>query len=510
ARHPGARVELSVFADSQRPAQPGLQLHARPAARRRRRHRRQISAGAGVAKQLGVGGQQQGRHRQAPVRRFCASAAAWQTGRRAETGEPDGGEPPPRRTAFHCLAEAGWLESSRQLLRLTGQPEFWLLGQPEPEGGRTAPGRLRAWLEQLDGGASRLQGQEDSVVKVRSWRTPSGADLVFMTTNKEKADTPLEQDLSIFPHLEVGQWRSTPTKETACAQTEVGRSIEDLLDSQTASAAVAAIATTAATSPRPTRCPSCSTHRPMRCGHSSSSSSSKQLEHASWIHQHVEPHEDAARLAPAWEAADDEAFPAILARPGAGKLGWGAAASDGEPRLTTRAAACLGQRAEPTSSRAPEEAEELPVQAERSNRVKAGGAAAAAARSKEDGRDWQHMSTAENSASNRNCRSLRRLRGARPEPGFCLLVCRGLPPDGATNAVMPVAPRRTPCLPQWQAKPPAALLPPLPLPARLSRLPAPIPGSPLRRLAEVSEEPSENRKSSGRKAAAAELCREFL
>uniref|UniRef100_A0A1I8F9C6 ANK_REP_REGION domain-containing protein n=1 Tax=Macrostomum lignano TaxID=282301 RepID=A0A1I8F9C6_9PLAT len=191
------RVELSVFADSQRPAQPGLHFTPDPL----------LGVAADIADKfplvpeslssLASGGQ-------AAADTDRRLAAAWQT-RAAETGEPDGGEPPPRRTAFHCLAEAGWLESLAQLLRLTGQPEFWLLGQPEPEGGRTAvqllrerrfrsllasPGRLRAWLEQLDGRASRLQGQEDSVVKVRSWRTPSGADLVFMTTNKEKGRHP--------------------------------------------------------------------------------------------------------------------------------------------------------------------------------------------------------------------------------------------------------------------------------------------------------------------------------
>uniref|UniRef100_A0A1I8FNC0 Uncharacterized protein n=1 Tax=Macrostomum lignano TaxID=282301 RepID=A0A1I8FNC0_9PLAT len=45
-----------------------------------------------------------------------------------------------------------------------------------------------------------------------------------MTTNKEKADTPLRSRTLASSHTwRSGTWRSTPTKETACAQTEVGR-----------------------------------------------------------------------------------------------------------------------------------------------------------------------------------------------------------------------------------------------------------------------------------------------
>uniref|UniRef100_A0A1I8FSC2 ANK_REP_REGION domain-containing protein n=1 Tax=Macrostomum lignano TaxID=282301 RepID=A0A1I8FSC2_9PLAT len=564
------RVELSVFADSQRLHSLAFNFTPDPL----------LGVAADIADKfplvpeslssLASGGQAAAD----TDRRLCA--ALRKCGRladaAAETGEPDGGEPPPRRTAFHCLAEAGWLESLAQLLRLTGQPEFWLLGQPEPEGGRTAvqllrerrfrsllasPGRLRAWLEQLDGRASRLQGQEDSVVKVRSWRTPSGADLVFMTTNKEKADTPLEQDLSIFPHLEVGHVegeQSTPTKETACAQTEVGRSIEDLLDSQTASAAVAAyrydcghfaetdslvlgpsgemsMSHSMSQSMSPSMSHSMSQSMSPSMSHSMSQSmiypeshstsysmshsmsqsmmqsvlfdspsdemrslqqqqqQQQQLEHASWSISTSSLIEDAASLPPAWEAADDEAFQhpsqtrrrklgvgrphpmESLADDAGSSLPWAAGRAHNEFGLLKRAAA-------------PEEAEELPVQAERQQPGQRRGGSGRRGKIKGGG---SRLATYEHSwriATAGVC-AVCEARQSR----VCLLVCRVchltvhnadacrsqtvpcLPPMASQAACGAAAPRCH-CLRDFHG-------------CRSFS----IPGSPLRRLAEVSEEP---------------------
>uniref|UniRef100_A0A1I8HGX0 ANK_REP_REGION domain-containing protein n=1 Tax=Macrostomum lignano TaxID=282301 RepID=A0A1I8HGX0_9PLAT len=529
------RVELSVFADSQRLHSLAFNFTPDPL----------LGVAADIADKfplvpeslssLASGGQAAAD----TDRRLCA--ALRKCGRladaAAETGEPDGGEPPPRRTAFHCLAEAGWLESLAQLLRLTGQPEFWLLGQPESEGGRTAvqllrerrfrsllasPGRLRAWLEQLDGRASRLQGQEDSVVKVRSWRTPSGADLVFMTTNKEKADTPLEQDLSIFPHLEVGHVEdqrdpvpdSTPTKETACAQTEVGRSIEDLLDSQTASAAVAAYrydcghfaetdSLVLGPSGEMSMSHSMSQSMSPSMSHSMSQSDAfirnpvlfdspsdemrslqqqqqqqqQQLEHASRSISTSSLIEDVARQQTMRRSS-------ILARPGAGSWEWGGRI-DGESSLTTR-----GQQPALGSGQSPrhrKKRKSFLVQAERQQPGQRRGQAAAA-RSKEAGRDWQHMSTAGESQLQESAPSARPARA-------------GLPPDAVHNADA-CRSQTVPCLPPMasQAACGAAATAATAADsgfacATYHRLPLVLHSrqSHLRRLAEVSEEPFRDR-----------------
>uniref|UniRef100_A0A1I8FTJ7 Phorbol-ester/DAG-type domain-containing protein n=1 Tax=Macrostomum lignano TaxID=282301 RepID=A0A1I8FTJ7_9PLAT len=190
---------------------------------------------------------------------------------------------------------------------------------------------------------------------------------------------------------------STPTKETACAQTEVGRSIEDLLDSQTASAAVAAIATTAATSPRPTRAGQSmmqsvlfdSPSDEMRSLQQQQQQQQQQLEHASRSISTSSLIEDVASLGGSRRMRRVPASYQTRRR----KLEWGGRIR-WRASLTTRAAACLGQRAEPSKypnpllivtnlaclksdliarAAAPEEAEELPVQAERQQPAAKGG-----------------------------------------------------------------------------------------------------------------------------------------
>uniref|UniRef100_A0A1I8FKM6 Protein kinase domain-containing protein n=1 Tax=Macrostomum lignano TaxID=282301 RepID=A0A1I8FKM6_9PLAT len=265
------------------------------------------------------------------------------------------------------------LESLAQLLRLTGQPEFWLLGQPEPEGGRTAVQLLRERrfrsllaarpaarlaLEQLDGRASRLQGQEDSVVKVRSWRTTVRCDLVFMTTKQGEGRHPAGAGPQHLP-TPGGRARGGLTPHEGDGLRPDGgsaASIEDLLDSQTASAAVAAyrydcghFAETDSLlmsiypeqsmiypgesldellmSPldesiddavRPVRLTVRNEMRSLKQQAAASSS----VEHASWSISTSSLIEDAPAAAPAWGGSRTMRRSSILARPGAGSWEW--------------------------------------------------------------------------------------------------------------------------------------------------------------------------------------------
>uniref|UniRef100_A0A1I8F8P6 Tensin 3 n=1 Tax=Macrostomum lignano TaxID=282301 RepID=A0A1I8F8P6_9PLAT len=494
------RVELSVFADSQRLHSLAFNFTPDPL----------LGVAADIADKfplvpeslssLASGGQAAAD----TDRRLCAALrkcgrladAAPRRASRTEGSRRRGGPP------FHCLAEAGWLESLAQLLRLTGQPEFWLLGQPEPEGGRTAvqllrerrfrsllasPRPLRACCSNSWTAGEPPAGPGGLVVvKVRSWRTPSGADLVFMTTNKEKADTPLEQDLSIFPHLEVGH--STPTKETACAQTEVGRSIEDLSgqpDSLRGSSGLSLRL-------RPLRrdrlaCPSCSTHRPMRCGHFSSKQQQQQLEHASWSISTS----SLMRMRPACRQPGRQQTMRRFQHPsqtrapeswdGGGRHRWRAS-------LTTRAAACLGSAAEPTlavgrhafyrtvsSLAAATQNCEASSGTGRSGRASCPGERAATGQRRGSGGGkikggGSRLATYEHSWRIANCRVCRRLRGP-PErrlPLVCAVTVPCLPPMGKPSRLRRCCPRCH-CL--------------------RDLITAAARSSSLRRLAEVSEEP---------------------
>uniref|UniRef100_A0A1I8IWX1 Phorbol-ester/DAG-type domain-containing protein n=1 Tax=Macrostomum lignano TaxID=282301 RepID=A0A1I8IWX1_9PLAT len=117
-----------------------------------------------------------------------------------------------------------------------------------PRAALGSPDRLRLWLRAVASACSRRRrrrrppGPEDAVVRVASWVTPTAAPLVVMTTNLAKSSTAsLEQDLALFPGLEASHAREhfhrygsdsdydeDAPRETACVQTETGKSMEDL------------------------------------------------------------------------------------------------------------------------------------------------------------------------------------------------------------------------------------------------------------------------------------------
>uniref|UniRef100_A0A1I8FKG5 Uncharacterized protein n=1 Tax=Macrostomum lignano TaxID=282301 RepID=A0A1I8FKG5_9PLAT len=188
----------------------------------------------------------------------------------------------------------------------------------------------------------------------------------------------------------------------------------------------------------------------MRCGHfsSSSSSSSKQLEHASRSISTSSLIEDVASLPPAWEAADDEAFqhPSQTRRR---KLGVGrphpmeSLADDAGSSLP------LGSGQSPRAA-APEEAEELPVQAERQQPGQRRGQWRRRQDQRRRRRDWQHMSTAGESQLQESaavCEAARaglpltRARTPMPVslPDGALLAANGKPTACGAAATLPTA-----------------------------------------------------------------------
>uniref|UniRef100_A0A1I8FLG1 SH2 domain-containing protein n=1 Tax=Macrostomum lignano TaxID=282301 RepID=A0A1I8FLG1_9PLAT len=426
-----------------------------------------------------------GRHRQAPVRR---SAQVRPPGRRrGRDGRADGrGSAAEEDRLPLAWPRPAALESLAQLLRLTGQPEFWLLASRS----RRAAGRPCSCCASADFAASSpapagcapgsnswtagqaLQGQEDSVVK-------------------EKADTPLEQDLSIF-HTPGGRgtWsQHPPRRRPAPRRRSAALHRGPLLDSQTASAAVAAYR--------------------YDCGHFAETDSlvlgpERRNEHEPLYEPVYEPSmmqsvlfdspSDEMRSLQQQQQQQQQAagtcFPpgrqqtmrrsSILARPGAGS--WSGAAASMES-LADDAGSSLPLAAGRAQAAAPEEAEELSCPGlSGSNRAKGGGSGGAAARSKEAGRGLATYEHSWRIATAGVC-AVCEARQSR----VCLLVCRGLPPDGAQRRCLSL-PDGALLARQWQAKPPAALLQPLPLPptaaspARHITAAAPfsIPGSPLR------------------------------
>ncbi|PAA59214.1 hypothetical protein BOX15_Mlig015431g1 [Macrostomum lignano] len=170
-------------------------------------------------------------------------------------------------TALYWLAERGWLDSFADLAtrRRDGQSmlDTWLSAGEDggerlrqallsdsrcPRAALGSPDRLRLWLRAVASACSRRRrrrrppGPEDAVVRVASWVTPTAAPLVVMTTNLAKSSTAsLEQDLALFPGLEASHAREhfhrygsdsdydeDAPRETACVQTETGKSMEDL------------------------------------------------------------------------------------------------------------------------------------------------------------------------------------------------------------------------------------------------------------------------------------------
>uniref|UniRef100_A0A1I8IXA9 Phorbol-ester/DAG-type domain-containing protein n=1 Tax=Macrostomum lignano TaxID=282301 RepID=A0A1I8IXA9_9PLAT len=174
-------------------------------------------------------------------------------------------------TALYWLAERGWLDSFADLAtrRRDGQSmlDTWLSAGEDggkrlrqallsdsrcPRAALGSPDRLRLWLRAVASACSRRRrrrrppGPEDAVVRVASWVTPTAAPLVVMTTNLAKSSTAsLEQDLALFPGLEASHAREhfhrygsdsdydeDAPRETACVQTETGKSMEDLQQPQ--------------------------------------------------------------------------------------------------------------------------------------------------------------------------------------------------------------------------------------------------------------------------------------